>query len=141
MERVINTLGWLSRRGFTVLVFAVVITAAIFAFRFGIASLPLELGDILSFMGIWLAIGVLLGQNKPPSTPLWGYLRRRLTAYLCCYVFFIVIAMSYADIRGGHAPDEFHWQELVGLLVVSFLSAAVGFLAGQDKEPEGGSGP
>ena len=78
--------------------------ATALAFAQGITTLPLTFGEILAFIGIWLAIGMLLGQNKPAGMPLFRYLPRRLTVYLCCYVF--VITMSYSNIR--HDPVSAH---------------------------------
>ena len=137
MKRLIGSIWSLSRQGLITLAFVIVITLVIFAFAQGVASLPLNFGEILTFMGIWLAIGVLLGQNKPPDMSLRQYLPRRITVYLCCYVFFIVIAMAYAGLRDDGGSDVIKGKEVFGLLVVSLLSFSAGFLAGQDKEREG----
>ena len=114
--------------------FGSVATVVILAFAYGIVSLPLNFGEILTYMGVWLAIGVLLGQNKPPAMPLMQYLPRRIIVYFCCYVFFIAIAIAYVVQRDGGASDGLTGKEIFGLFVISFASFAAGFFAGQDKE-------
>jgi hypothetical protein len=125
--------GW-SKVVLLVLVFGIVGAAVIVAFTYGVISLPLDFGGIVTFMGIWLAIGVVLGQNKPPETPVLQYLSRRIVAYVSCYVFFVAIAIAYAALVGEDASNGIKREEVFGLLVVSLVSFAPGFFAGQDKE-------
>ena len=103
------------------------------AIAFGIISIPLDFGELLTFMGIWLALGVLLGQNKPPTMPSMQYLLRRGVGLLCCYVFFVVIIIAY-QIRGGDTAQMITGEELWSMLVLSLVGFVVGFFAGQDKE-------
>lgn len=113
-----------------------VVVAAIAMFVavvFGVISLPLDFGEILTFMGIWLALGVLLGQNRPHSMSLRQYLSRRGIGFLCCYVFFVVIVIAYVD-RDEGASQVVIGDEFWGLVVLSVVSFAAGFFAGQDKE-------
>ena len=116
------------------LAFGIIVIVAIGAFYYGVISLPLKFGEILTFMGIWLAIGAVLGQNKPPAMPLMEYLPRRIIVYVCCYVFFFAIAIVYEALLDRGASGGIKVKEVFGLLVVSLVSFAPGFFAGQDKE-------
>ena len=42
----------------------IVATSILVLLAAGVDALPLTLGEILAILGIWLMIGVLLGQNK-----------------------------------------------------------------------------
>lgn len=121
------------KSSFFAVAFGTGVTAGIVAFAFGVDSLPLDFGEILTFMGIWLVLGVLFGENKPLSMSLAHYLGRRIISVVCCYVFFIAIAVVYV-LRDGDASEEITRKELWGLFVLSLVSFAVGLFAGQDKE-------
>ena len=114
--------------------FVVAFILGIAAFAVGVDSLPLDFGEILTFMGIWLALGVLLGQNKPTGTPIIQYVERRIIGLACCWGFFTIIGVVY--VLTGGASEEITWKELWGLLVLSLVSFTAGFFAGQDKEPK-----
>lgn len=116
--------------------FVIILGAAIVAFAFGVDSLPLDFGEIITFMGIWLALGVILGQNKPPGIPLRPYLERRIISFACTYVAFTAIAIGYIVQKDGGGAENIMAKELWGLFVLSLLGFAVGFFAGQDKDPE-----
>ena len=126
--------GWVKGSLF-VIASSIVVTLGIIAFAFGVISLPLNFGEILTFMGIWLALGVIFGQNKPPAMSLRQYIPRRIRGIVCCYGFLTVIALVYV-LRDKGAAAEITGQEVWGLLVLSVVSFAAGFLAGQDKEPK-----
>ncbi|MYC35700.1 MAG: hypothetical protein F4X66_02120 [Chloroflexi bacterium] len=110
-------------------------TVAIVALAYGVDSLPLNFGDIITFMGIWLAIGVLFGQNKLPTMSLSSYIEGRLIGVVCCYALFFVIAIAYV-VRGEGGSEAVEGSELFGLLVLSLVGFAIGFFAGQDREPK-----
>ena len=116
--------------------FVTAIVAAVIAFEYGVDSLTLNFGEIITFMGIWLALGVILGQNKPPGTPVGSYLGRRIISFACTYVAFTAIAIIYMVQKGGGGADNIKGGELFGLLLLSLLGFAVGFYAGQDKDPK-----
>ena len=115
--------------------FGIALLAAIIAFTFGVDSLPLDFGEIITFMGIWLALGVILGQNKPQGTPVGPYLGRRIVSLACTYIAFAAIAIIYIAQKDGGGAD-ITGKEVWGLLVLSLLGFAVGFFAGQDKDPK-----
>lgn len=115
--------------------FVIIILAAIVAFVFGVDSLPLDFGETITFMGIWLALGAILGQNKPQGTPVGSYLGRRAISFACTYVVFTVIAIIYIVQKDG-AWADISGSEVWGLLVLSLAGFAGGFFAGQDKDPK-----
>jgi clan AA aspartic protease len=115
--------------------FVIAIVAAITAFAYGVDSLTLNFGEIITFMGIWLALGVILGQNKPPGTQVCPYLGRRIISFACTYLAFTAIAIVYVVQKDGGGVDNIKRGELLGLLLLSLLGFAVGFYAGQDKDP------
>ena len=136
MKRLLGHLWSFVKGSFLVLAFGIVGMAAIGAYAYGVIPLPLKFGEILTFMGIWLAIGAVLGQNKPPAMPLRQYLPRRIIVYVCCYVFFIAIAIAYVALLDRGVSGGIKGKEIFGLLVVSLVSFAPGFFAGQDKDPK-----
>ena len=87
-------------------------------------------------MGIWLALGVILGQNKPQGTPMGPYLGRRIASFACTYVAFTAIAIVYVVRKNGGETENITGDELLGLLVLSLLGFAVGFFAVQDRDPK-----
>ena len=103
------------------------------AIALSIISTPLNFGEILTFISIWLALGVLLGQNKPPAMPLMQYLSRRGIGLFCCYVFFVVIILAY-QIRAGDTVQVITGERLWSMAVLSLVGFVVGLFAGQDKE-------
>lgn len=117
-------------------VFFIALLAAIVAFAFGVDSLPLNFGEIITFMGIWLALGAILGQNKPPDAPIGPYLRRRIVSFTCTYIAFTAIAVVYALQKDGGGTENVTREELWGLLILSLLGFSVGFFAGQDQDPK-----
>ena len=128
-------MSWV-KSSLSLLLFTIVGTVALVAFAFGVDSLPLDFGEIITFMGIWLAIGVILGQNKPPGIPLRPYLERRIISFACTYVAFTAIAIVYIVQKDGGGTENIMAKELWGLFVLSLLGFAVGFFAGQDKDPQ-----
>lgn len=126
--------GWVKRSA-SLLIATIVGMVALVAFALGVGSLPLDFGAIITFLGIWLAIGVMFGQNKPPTMPLKRYIERRLIGVFCCYALFVVIAVVYTWHGEGESEAVGSW-ELFGLFVLSLVGFAIGFLAGQDKEPQ-----
>ena len=116
--------------------FIIALIAAIVAFVFGVDSLPLSFGEIITFMGIWLALGVILGQNKPHGTPIFPYLERRIVSFACTYIAFTAIILVYTIRKDTEGTTDITEGEVFGLLVLSLLSFAVGFFAGQDKDPK-----
>ena len=133
VNRLLDSLWRSIRTSLSGVTFVAAAVAMIVAVAFGTISLPLSFGEILTFIGIWLALGVLLGQNKPSSMPLRQYLARRGVAFLCCYVFFLLIVIAYVA-RDEDASQVVTGDEFWGLLVLSLVSFAAGFFAGQDKE-------
>ena len=112
---------------------AVVILSMIVAFAFGVFSLPLNFGEFLTFLGIWVTLGALLGQNKPRDMPLGQYLPRRLIGFVCVYGLFAAVAIVYAA-RAARESEAITGAEFWGMLVLSLAGFSVGFFAGQDKE-------
>ena len=131
--RLFDRLLGLGKRSFLGMALSFVITAGIIVYAFGVFSLPLNFGEILTFMGIWLALGVLFGQSKPASMPLTQYLQRRILGFACCYGFFVAIAIVYVFHARG-TSEQIKGEELFGLVVLSVVSFAAGFFAGQDRE-------
>lgn len=125
---------WVKRSAF-VLLATIVSTVAMVVFARGVDSLPLDFSAIITFMGIWLAIGVMFGQNKPSTMPLKRYIERRLIGVFCCYALFVVIAFVY-ELHGEGESEAVGSWELFGLFVLSLVGFGIGFLAGQDKEPK-----
>ena len=78
VKRLLGRLWDFVKNSSLAMAFGIVGVVGIGAFAFGVDSLPLDFGEVLTFMGVWLAIGVLLGQNKPPAMPLKEYLPRRI---------------------------------------------------------------
>lgn len=118
-----------------VILVTIVGTVTFIAMLYGIDSLSLNFGEIITFMGIWLAIGVLFGQNKTPAMPLKRYMGRRFIGVACCYALFFVITLIY-ELRNEGTSEAIGGWELFGLLVLSLVGFAIGFFAGQDKEPQ-----
>ena len=116
--------------------FVIAIVAAITAFAYGVDSLTLNFGEIITFMGIWLALGAILGQNKPQGIPIGPYLGRRIISFACTYIAFAAIAIVYVVQKDGGGADNITGGELLGLLLLSLLGFVVGFYAGQDKDPK-----
>ena len=116
--------------------FVIALLAAIVAFVFGVDSLPLSFGEIITFMGIWLALGVILGQNKRQGTPIVPYLGRRIVSFACTYIAFTAIIVVYTIRKNAGETEDITEGEVLGLLMLSLLSFAVGFFAGQDKDPK-----
>ena len=85
-------------------------------------------------MGIWLALGVILGQNKRQGTPIVPYLGRRIISFACTYIAFSAIILVYTIRKDAEGTSDITESEVFGLLVLSLLSFAVGFFAGQDKD-------
>ena len=113
--------------------FVVAILSMIVAFASGVFSLPLNFGEILTFLGIWVTLGALLGQNKPPDMPLGQYLPRRWIGFVCVYGLFAAVAIIYAA-RVARESEVITGAEFWGMIVLSLAGFAVGFFAGQDKE-------
>ena len=134
VKRLLGRLWDFVKNSSLAMAFGIVGVVGIGAFAFGVDSLPLDFGEVLTFMGVWLAIGVLLGQNKPPAMPLKEYLPRRIFSFAWCYVFFFAIAIVYVLLRDGSKSENITGQELWGLFVLSLVSFVPGFFAGQDKE-------
>lgn len=111
----------------------VVILSTIVAFASGVLSLPLNFGEMLTFMGIWVTLGALLGQNKPPTMPLRQYLSRRLVGFVSLYGFFVAVWIVYTA-RVARESEVITGAEFWGMLALSLAGFAVGFFAGQDKE-------
>ena len=105
---------------------AIGIVLAVVAIAYSFDSIPLDFGEVVTFMGIWLALGGILGQNK----------KRRTAAIVSCWGFFIIILIAYAVMIGGDEPSGGSTKELVSIFVLSLLSFVIGFFAGQDKEPK-----
>ena len=118
-----------------VILVTIVGTLTLVAMLYGIDSLSLNFGEIITFIGIWLAIGVLFGQNKTPAMPLKRYMARRFIGVVCCYALFFVITLIY-ELRDEGTSEAIGGWELFGLLVLSLVGFAIGFFAGQDKEPQ-----
>ena len=133
VKRLLGRLWSFVKGSFLALAFGIVGAAAIGAFAYGVISVPLGFGEILTFMGVWLAIGAVLGQNKPPAMSLNEYLQRRILSFACCYGFFFVIAIVYT-LRDGGTSENITNKELAGLFLLSLVSFVPGFFAGQDKE-------
>lgn len=123
-----------AKRPFLGIAGGLVITVGIIVYAFGVFSLPLDFGEILTFMGIWLALGLLFGQTRPASMPLTKYLERRILGFACCYGLFVAILIVYAFHAHG-TSERIKGEEIFGLVVLSVVSFAAGFLAGLDKEP------
>lgn len=115
--------------------FIIAFITGIAAFAHGVDSLPLDFGEIITFMAIWLALGVILGQNKPQGTQVVPYLGRRIISFACTYVAFTAIAIVYVLQKDGAEVNNIA-LELSGLLLLSLLGFALGFYAGQDKDPK-----
>ena len=107
--------------------------AGILAFLFGIVSLPFTFGESLAILGIWLMLGVLFGQNKPPAMSLGRYVNQRAIGVVICYGVFSLIGLIY--LAHGDESGNIAGEEVYGLLVLALVGLAAGFLAGQDKEP------
>ena len=110
-----------------------IITGSIVALL-GIDSLPLDYGEILTIVGIWLMLGVLLGQNKPQGMPLKQYLNRRIGAVAACWFLFNVMSLLYLIISAGQDKPELNGIGIIGLLALSGTGLVLGFMAGTDRE-------
>ena len=108
------------------------VCAGILAFSIGIVSLPFTFGESLAILGIWLMLGVLFGQGKPPAMSLGQYVNQRAIGVAICYVVFSVIGLIYLarSDDSGNIAGEAAW----GLLILALVGLAAGFLAGQDRE-------
>ena len=106
-------------------------TTVLVAFLFGVDALSLSFGEMITGLGIWLMIGVLLGQNKPSHMGLLEYINRRGLSVGASWFVFSLIGLIYmiredTDV-GGDA--------VIGLLILSIAGLAIGFVAGMDREP------
>ena len=108
------------------------IGAGILVFSVGIVSLPFTFGESLAILGIWLMLGVLFGQNKPPAMSLGRYVNRRALGVTICYVVFGMIGLIY--LVQGQESGNIAGKEILGLFILALVGLATGFLAGQDRE-------
>ena len=100
----------------------------------GIQSLPLEYGEVLAIVGIWLMFGVLLGQNKPQGMPIKEYLNRRIGSVGACWTLFNLMALIYLIIADVQDKPELNGLGIIGLLALSATGLVLGFVAGVDRE-------
>ena len=124
----------LARSSLSAVLFSVFLMGVILWFAFGVVSLKLGFGEKVTYMGVWLAVGVLLGQNKPYSMPIWRYLVHRIVSIMCYFGVFLAIGMVYVW-HFKEPSEQITWVEIIALAALSLVSLALGFLAGQDKEP------
>ena len=136
MKRFLGRLRALAGTTFLVIALLIGTTLAIAALAFAVIWLPLDFGEMLTVMAVWLAIGVLLGQNKPATMSITQYIGRRKRSYACCVGFFFVTLMVYVAVVERDVYGTITGKELWGLIVMPLVSFAVGFFAGQDKEKE-----
>ncbi len=100
----------------------------------GIKALPLDYGEILTIVGIWLMFGVLLGQNKPQGMPVKQYLSRRIRAVAACWILFNAMSLLYLIISDGQDEPKLSGIGIIGLLALSGTGLVLGFMVGNDKE-------
>ena len=91
--------------------------AGLALFSWGIKSLVLSLGDLASVLGVWLAVGFMVGRDR----------ERMLIGILACYALLFVLVVAYSLSRSG-TPNLLSIQEIVGLLVLAAAGAGVGLL-------------
>ena len=106
-------------------------TTVLVAFLFGIDALSLSFGEIITVLGIWLMIGVLLGQNKPSDMGLREYINRRGLSVGASWLVFSLIGLVYMIREDQNIGGD----AVIGLLILSIVGLAVGFVAGMDREP------
>ena len=91
--------------------------AALALFSWGIQSLALSLGDLASVLGVWLAVGFMVGRDR----------ERMLIGVLACYALLFVLFVAYSLSSGGPS-NLIGIQEIVGLLVLAAAGTGVGLL-------------
>ena len=114
------------------------ITTVLLLFIVRVDSLSLDLGEILAILGIWLMIGVLLGQNKA-SGDSQSQREYRLGIKLAfSYLLFFIIVLIYVVKADDTTPQVSTW-EVIGLIMISLTGLIIGFFIGQDRDDKEGS--
>ena len=99
----------------------------------GLVSVPLTFGETVTVMGMWVALGIVIGQHKPASMSVKEYLERRIVGIFCCFALFAVLGFVYMG-KIAEADEKLAGIGTVGLLVLAAISLSIGFFAGQDRE-------
>ena len=89
--------------------------AALALFSWGIQSLALSLGDLASVLGVWLAVGFMVGRDR----------ERMVVGVLASYALLFVLIVAYLLSSGGPS-NLIGIQEIVGLLVLAAAGTGVG---------------
>ena len=125
--RVIRNVFW-SWPGFA---FSIAFISVLVLFGVGVDSLPLDLGEILTILGIWLMIGVLLGQNKSSIGNQSQGAARTVIKFGLCYLLFFVIVLVYM-IKTDDPNQQLRLGDAWGLIMISLSGLFIGYFVGQD---------
>lgn len=123
-----------AKQTFFNIAFLISVIGVFLAIVYSFTSLTLTFGEIVTFMGICLAIGAILGQNKPPTMPITQYIGRRKIGIFCCYAFLVMVAIAYSLVIDQGISEGISTKELLSIVALSLVGFAIGFFAGQDKE-------
>ena len=100
-----SPLGWI---GFVALCIAAAYATQrlLDALEYGFGSLPLTLGEALGVFSIWLALGVVLSQNRRHNDSIWQHVKRRTPAgFVLWVVTSTVLSTLYGDLPGQSAAN------------------------------------
>ena len=102
-------------------------------FLLSIQSLGFTYSELLTVMGIWVMVGVVVGQNKPPSLNLKQYVDKRIVALTAIFILFAVSGLVFM-VTERELSKEVSPMDVVGLLLLLVVNVMLGFIIGQDKE-------
>ena len=115
------------------LAFSIAVGSVIVLFVAGVNALPLDLGDILTILGIWLMIGVLMGQGTSSIRSKRQRSARLATKLLIFYALFTLIALVYVA-KTDDPNQQLGTWEVLGLIMLSLAGLSIGYFAGQDRD-------
>lgn len=112
------------------------VSTALVLFAVGVLYLPLTFGEALAVLGIWLTLGVVLGQSRMGTTNKEdrdAQSRKLMRLLLVFYIVFASIGLIYMEHR--HESRGVAIAEVLGLLVLTSVGLLAGYVAGYDEKP------
>ena len=119
-----STIAWLT--------ISIASFAGVVFFLSSIQSLGFTFSGLLTVMGIWVMIGIGVGQNKPSSLNLQQYVGKRIAALTAILILFTVSVLAFM-VTESELSKEASLMDMAGLLLLLVVNVAIGFIIGQDK--------
>ena len=113
---------------FTWIVITLVVGLYLVALAGGLLALPFNTSEMMTLVGVWMALGALVGQGKPAKIS-WSTYSIKNPLPFVCLAGVILLSIFIYSVTEKDSQANLMWVEILGFVVLFVTSVALGVVA------------